>query len=211
MTVRSTTIPPRNRVRVDRVRVPWLLYVDGTVLSVRGATPQDLPGVALMHGRCSPKSLLDRYRTGGRAPAIIILDRHVRDPLSFVVTSDDGRIVGMSRVAPDDTHTIGSGEASMIIEDSWQRLGIGRSLLRHTAAAAAMSGYRQLITYPGTTAGVVQRLMMGIGTTRSMTEGQRHLHTSLSDSVRLGLGTLGSLGASPPVGAVGTQDTSALG
>ena len=203
----ARTMPPRLRslVAVDHVREPWMLYVDGTILTVRGATPQDLPGVALMHGRCSAKSLLDRYRTGGRAPAIIILDRHVRDPLSFVVTCDDGRIVGMSRVAPDETHTIGSGEVSMLIEDSWQRLGIGRSLLRHTAAAAALSGYRQLISYPGTTAGVVQRLMTGIGTTRQMTETQRHLHTTLSENVRLGLGSLGAHGSSTPaVGAVGS-------
>ncbi len=205
MTHRPNTTRLRSLVRVDHVRERWTLYVDGTILSVRGATPQDLPGVALMHGRCSAKSLLDRYRTGGRAPAIIILDEYVRDPLSFVVTSDDGRILGMSRVAPDPRHAIGSGEASMIVEDNWQRLGIGRSLLRHTAAAAALVGYRQLITYPGTTAGTVQRLMMGIGTTRLMTEGQRHLHTSLSENVRLGLATPVSLGStSRAVDAVGS-------
>ena len=76
---------PLRRTRVASVREPWLLYVDGTVLTVRGTVPRDLPGVALMHGRCSAKSLLDRYRNGGRPPAIAILDRHVREPLGFVV------------------------------------------------------------------------------------------------------------------------------
>ena len=85
MTAQPRPLGP-DAATIARVREPWMLYLHGTPLTVRGAGPQDLPGVALMHGRCSPKSLLDRYRTGGRAPAIIVLDRHVRDPLSFVVT-----------------------------------------------------------------------------------------------------------------------------
>jgi GNAT superfamily N-acetyltransferase len=180
---------------LDQARAPWLLYVDGTPLTVRGARPQDLPAVALMHGRCSAKSLLDRYRTGGRAPAVIVLDRHVRDPLSFVVTAEDGRVVATARIAPDGLHNFGSGELSMLVEDQWQRLGVGRAVLRHCAAVATLVGYRQLISYPGTTAVAVQRLMATIGTTRSMDDVQRHLHTALSERTKLGLGTLTAGGA----------------
>ena len=182
-------------IGIDQIRAPWLLYLDGTALPVRGAVPQDLPGVALMHGRCSAKSLLDRYRTGGRPPAIIVLDRHVRDPLSFVVTTDNGRVVALARVAPDADHSFGSAEVSMLVEDQWQRIGVGRALLRHACAAAALSGYRQLICYPGTTSSTVQRLMGGIGTTRLMTDVQRHLHTALSDNTKLGLGLFTDGGA----------------
>ena len=190
------TLPPaRSRALLDQVRAPWLHYADGTALVVRGARPQDLPGVALMHGRCSAKSLLDRYRTGGRAPAIIVLDRQVREPLSFVVTTEDGRVVATARVAPDGLHAFGSAEISLLVEDGWQRLGIGRALLRHTAAVAATTGFRQLISYPGTTAAVVQRLVAAIGTTRTMTDVQRHLHTALSEHTRLGLGPLTGAGA----------------
>jgi GNAT superfamily N-acetyltransferase len=184
-----------SNITADQVRTPWLLYLDGTALTVRGARPNDLPGVALMHGRCSPKSLLDRYRTGGRAPAIIVLDRHVRDPLSFVVTTEDGRIVALSRVTADPTHQFGSGEISLLVEDNWQRIGVGRAMLRHTAAAAALSRYRQLIAYPGTTASTIQRLMAGVGTTRLIADGQRHLHTALPESAKLGLGLFSEGGA----------------
>jgi GNAT superfamily N-acetyltransferase len=177
------------------VRAPWLLYVDGSALTVRGAHPRDLPGVALMHGRCSAKSLLDRYRTGGRAPAILVLDRHVRDPLTFVAATDDGRVVAFARVAPDPTHNLGSAEIAVLVEDEWQQLGIGRALLRHAAAAAALAGYRQLVAYPGTTGATVQRLMAAIGTTRVMVEEQRHLHTALSEQTKLGLGTFVAGGA----------------
>src|SRR6478672_10293233 len=108
-------------IGIKQIRAPWMLYVYGTALTVRGAVPQDLPGVALMHGRCSAKSLLDRYRTGGRPPAILVLDRHVRDPLSFVVTTDNGRVVALARVAPDPAHAFGSAEIALLVEDQWQR------------------------------------------------------------------------------------------
>jgi GNAT superfamily N-acetyltransferase len=168
-----------------------MFYVDGTILTVRGATHQDLPGVALMHSRCSAKSLLDRYRAGGRPPAVLILDKHVREPLSFVVTADDGRTVAMSLVSPDGTHAVGSGEIAMIVEDDWQALGIGTALLRHTSAAALICGYRQLISYPGTTASTIQRLMQGVGTTRLMPDVERHLHTALPENARFWLGSAG--------------------
>jgi GNAT superfamily N-acetyltransferase len=199
--------PGSDAATVERVRGAWLLYVDGTALTVRGARPQDLPGVALMHGRCSPKSLLDRYRTGGRPPAIIVLDRYVRDPLSFVVTSEDGRVVATARVAPDPTHPFGSGEVSMLVEDAWQGMGIGRSLLRHVAAAASLARYRQLISYPGTTTAVIQRLMSAVGTTRLMLEDQRHLHTALGEQAKRGLGLFdGNAAAARAVKALGRSE-----
>ena len=71
MTPRTSPSRLRSLVSIERVREPWTLYVDETVLTVRGARPQDLPAVALMHGRCSAKSLLDRYRSGGRAPRTV--------------------------------------------------------------------------------------------------------------------------------------------
>ena len=83
----------------------------------------------------------------------------------------------------------------MLVEDDWQCLGLGRSLLRHTAAAAALARYRQLISYPGTTSATIQRMMAGIGTTRLMADDQRHLHTALAEHVKLGLGLFSSNGA----------------
>ncbi len=203
MTAKSAgSRPPRSGV-IAELRAPWLLYLDATVLTVRGAGPQDLPGVALMHGRCSAKSLLDRYRAGGRPPAIIELDRQVRDPLTFVVGSDEGRLIALSRVAPDAGHALGSGEIALLVEDNWQGLGVGSALLRHTAAAAAFAGYRQLIAYPGTTVATVQRMMAGIGTTRVRTDGIRHLRTVLGQHAKDGLGTRVAGAGARTVGALG--------
>ena len=68
------------------------------------------------------------------------------------MTTENGRVVAVAQVRTDATHSWGSGELSVLVEDGWQRLGIGRRLLRHTAAAAALTGYRQLISYPGRSA-----------------------------------------------------------
>lgn len=184
-----------NRVVPERARTPWLLYLHGSALIVRGAVPRDLPAVALLHGRCSAKSLLDRYRAGGRPPAVIVLEKYVRDPLSFVVATEDGQIVGISRVSTDTSHSWGSAEISLLVEDNWQRLGIGRALLRHTAAAAAMARYRRLTAYPGTTLGTIQRLLSAVGTTCLAVQGERHLHTALPTTAKLGLGPLSDGGA----------------
>jgi GNAT superfamily N-acetyltransferase len=120
---------------------------------------------------------------------VVSLDRHLRDPLSFVVACDDGRVVAGGRVGPDPLHPLGSGEVAILVEDAWQRLGIARPLLRHLAAAAAWSGYQQLVAYPGTALVVGQRLMLGVGATRlSDTGGERHLHATVPVSARLGLG-----------------------
>jgi len=171
-----------------------MLYADGSMLHVRGAMPHDLPGVAMLHRRCSAKTLLDRYHSGGRAPAVLILDRDLRVPLSFVVSTNEGRVVAQAQVSPDTDHTIGSAQIAMLVDDQWQALGIGRALLRHCAAAAALSGYRQLIAYPATTLPVIHRLMGSVGTTRVITDPSRHLHTSLPQSARDGLGNVhGSL------------------
>lgn len=193
MTTHLHTIRTRDLASADAVRAPWLFYADGTVLTVRGSRPHDLPGFALMHSRCSAKTLLDRYRTGGRAPAVTVLDEQLRAPLSFVVSSEDGRVVAHAQVRPDTDHPIGSASVAILVEDQWQLLGIGRALLRHCAAAAALTGYRQLIAYPGTTGQGVQRLMSAIGNTRLMVDAERHLHTSLPESARYGLGGLAPL------------------
>ena len=190
MTTRIHSLRASAQTSASNARAPWLLYADGTILTVRGATPQDLPGVAMMHKRCSAKTLLDRYRAGGRAPAVVILDSHLREPLSFVATSEDGRVVAQAQVSPDTEHTMGSAQVAMLVEDQWQGLGVGRTLLGHVAAAAVLGGYRQLIAYPATTLPVIQRLMGTVGTTRVMADPQRHLHTTLPQSARDGLGSV---------------------
>ena len=180
----------------ELVGEPWTLRVDGVELTVRPSSQHDLAGTAVMHRRCSARSMLGRYRLGGRPPAVLALDRQLRQPMSFVVAlrqSGPGPapIIATASLATDARHDESSAEIALLVEDSWQRLGIGRELVRHLAGAAALAGYHDLVAYPGAAMAGVQRLMVRVGTTRMVPgEDGGHLHTMLAPSAMHGLGPL---------------------
>jgi GNAT superfamily N-acetyltransferase len=186
---RLTDGAPEHACLTELVRQPWWLRVDGVDLLIRPAAPKDLEAVAGMHGRCSARSLLDRYRTGGRAPAVAALDHMLRRPLSFVASTARGEIVATAVAATDQRHGPKSAEAGLLVEDAWQRLGMGRELMTHLAGAALVCGYRDLIAYPATSVLVAQRLLIDVGRTRVVRlPDDLHLHATLPESAALGLG-----------------------
>jgi GNAT superfamily N-acetyltransferase len=172
------------------VQEPWVLRVGVTPLLVRPATPRDLAAVARMHARCTPRSLLDRYRAGGRPPAVIAVDRLLRQPGTVVAATPHGEVVATAALDRDHRHNPFCAEVGLLVEDTWQRLGIGTELLCHVAGTAAASGYRELIAYPATATEAAERLLHGVGRTRSVADGEPHLHTYLPESATLGLGAV---------------------
>lgn len=178
------------------VHEPFRLRVGQTELTVRPSTELDLAGAAGLHRRCSARSLLGRYRLGGRGPAVIALDRQLRAPLSFVVTGRQigpipTAIIATAVVGTDPAHGSDTADVAVLVEDSWQAQGIGRELTRHLAGTAALVGYTRLVAYPGPSDSVVQQLMIRIGpTTMVQTEDGGHLHTRLPARAVEGLGPL---------------------
>jgi hypothetical protein len=63
-------------------------------------------------------------------------------------------------------------------------------LVSHLAGVAQAAGCRELIAYPMTALGPVRRLMVGVGRTRLVPDPQPHLHTYLTDSATLGIGSV---------------------
>jgi GNAT superfamily N-acetyltransferase len=171
-------------------RQPWTLRVGGDALTVRPSSARDLAAVAQMHARCSARSLLDRYRFGGRAPAVAALDHALRRPYSLVVASADGDVVATGSLERDAAHNQYCVEVGLLVEDRWQRLGIGTELMSHLAGVAQVAGYAELIAYPATATAAVQRLMVEIGRTRMVPDVDSHLHTYLPASATLGLGSV---------------------
>jgi GNAT superfamily N-acetyltransferase len=170
-------------------RRAWRLRVDSETLLIRPSSWRDLAAVAAMHGRCTPRSLLYRYRRGGRPLAVSALDNQLRGPMSFVATLRDGRVVAAAVAAPDERHGADYAEIGILVEDAWQGLGIAREVVPHVAGAAWVAGYSQLTAYPGPDSGPAQRLMVDVGRTRLVTEGgEVHLHTLLNETTSLGLG-----------------------
>ena len=194
-TSRSTVEPLRPGRKADRelvalARQPWTLRVGRTPLVVRPATPRDLRAVATMHSRCGARSLLDRYRFGGRPPAVAALDQMLRRPDTVVAATATGDVVATATLARDQLHSHRCVEVAVLVEDQWQRLGIGTELMAHMAGVAQATGFPELIAYPATAMAAVQPLMVGVGRTRVVPDLDLHLHTYLPESAALGLGSV---------------------
>lgn len=181
---------PVDRELVALVREPWTLRVGRVPLLIRPSSTRDLAALARMHRRCSARSLLDRYRSGGRAPAVAALDRLLRSPESYVAATPDGEVVATAALTPDTGHGPFCITAGLLVEDAWQRLGIGAELSTHLAGVAHLLGYRELIAYPATAMAAAQRLLVEIGRTRVVPDVEAHLHTFLSEAAGLGVGAV---------------------
>jgi L-amino acid N-acyltransferase YncA len=180
---------PRHAALTGMVNQPWAVRVGSASLLIRAATARDLKAVAEMHGRCSPQSLLNRYRAGGCRPAVAALEKQLREPLSFVAATYGGTVVATAVAAPDPRHGPDAAEIGLLVEDAWQGWHLGRELMSHLAGATLVCGYRELIAYPATSLVMAQRLMIDVGSTRIVVDPDgTHLHTYLSESAALGLG-----------------------
>jgi N-acetylglutamate synthase-like GNAT family acetyltransferase len=123
---------PRVPGRRERVALPA-----GPELTIRRAGPDDLAEALAMHGRCSQRTLLRRYH-GPAQDA----DRYLAHLLSprfgqtLVAESATGRIVALAHLLWDGDET----EVALLVEDTWQRRGIGAELLRRLTAVASDAG-----------------------------------------------------------------------
>jgi GNAT superfamily N-acetyltransferase len=111
--------------------------VEPTTVVVRRGSVQDADALIAMHDRCSAETLLRRYH----APVPRVSPRLARtllepaDGLSLVVTSGD-QVVAAGLLA---TGPVGP-ELGLMVEDRWQRHGLGAKLLRRLAEEAAERG-----------------------------------------------------------------------
>ncbi|MGN6608223.1 MAG: GNAT family N-acetyltransferase [Jatrophihabitans sp.] len=170
---------------------PWMTRAGHQPVLVRPSRPRDLPGLAQLHARCSARSLLDRYRSGGRPPSALALESMLRERYSVIAMRQDGSVVASAVLRRDPRHGARCAEIGVLVEDAWQRQGIGSDLVAHLAGVAQVAGFTELITYPATAVAAAQRLMLEGGRSR-MVPGTPdvHLHTYLPENAALGLGSV---------------------
>ena len=184
------TVTARDPHLTDLVGQPWLTWAGPQPLLVRPGTLRDLAAVARLHSRCSARSLLGRYRCGGSSPAVAALDHTLRTRPSVVAVRPTGEVVAFGTLAADPRHGRHCVDIGVLVEDGWQGRGIGRDLVGHLAGIAHVAGHRELITYPATAVRATERLLVEVGPTRVVPGHVTHLHTYLSDSATLGLGSV---------------------
>ncbi|WP_083976579.1 GNAT family N-acetyltransferase [Kitasatospora azatica] len=150
----DAVLGPRVPKVADQLSLPA-----GTDLTVRRADPGDKAAALAMHHRCSAATLRKRYH-GPVADADRYLD-HLLDPRhgqTLAVETVDGELVALAHLMWDDD----SAELAVLVEDGWQRRGLGLDLLRRMAALAAEAGVATVyaVTQAGNTAliGAMQRL-----------------------------------------------------
>ncbi|MFE2724133.1 GNAT family N-acetyltransferase [Kitasatospora sp. NPDC059327] len=128
----DTLLGPRVPDVSARLRLPA-----GADLTVRRADAGDHEAALAMHHRCSPETLRKRYhgpvRDADRYLEHLLDARHGQ---TLAVEAADGRIVALGHLMWDDD----SAEVAVLVEDDWQRRGLGLDLMRRMAALSLEAG-----------------------------------------------------------------------
>ncbi|WP_405392191.1 GNAT family N-acetyltransferase [Streptomyces sp. NBC_01102] len=114
-----------------------LTLPEGNEITVRRADRSDLAAARAMHDRCSEHTLGLRYH-GPVRDADRYLD-HLLSPRfgrTLAVQTASGRLVALGHLLWDGDET----EVALLVEDDWQRRGIGSELLSRLVALAVEAG-----------------------------------------------------------------------
>jgi N-acetylglutamate synthase-like GNAT family acetyltransferase len=134
---------------------------DGTILTLRRAAPSDGPAVARMHRRCSLDTVFRRYLTA--MPRLSPqLQRRLLDLHLTVVAEHGHEVVGLAHLAATEGEPL---ELALMVEDGWQRRGVGRGLAEVVLRSAEDAGHTSVVacTLPSSTAvhSLVRRIRGG--------------------------------------------------
>jgi GNAT superfamily N-acetyltransferase len=109
---------------------------------VREASYADAAGLTAMHARCSHDTVFRHYGAPLARLDLRLARRMLLGEGSALVAAVDGAVVGFATVSPVED---GRAELSLLVEDRWQRRGIGTRLLGAATRQAAESGAEHLV------------------------------------------------------------------
>lgn len=116
---------------------------DGAAVVLRKGVPADADMLSALHNRCSAATLFRRYHTGVRTVPRRWLHRLLMPPRGTSVVAACGHeVIGFAQFIP--IAATPAAEVSLLVEDSWQRRGIGTALLARVATLAVAAGITEL-------------------------------------------------------------------
>ena len=132
---------------MSAVDVPPASVAAGTC-SLRRAAAGDRPALERMLARCTGQTRYRRFH----GPVSVFPERYLTEalsgsPLHFALVAcldehdEDGTVVALASCRAVDE---GVAELGILVEDEWQRRGVGSDLLREMVAYAARTGLRVL-------------------------------------------------------------------
>jgi N-acetylglutamate synthase-like GNAT family acetyltransferase len=115
---------------------------DGRSVTIRAASPRDAGDVSAMHVRCSTETVRHRYHS---VPTMTgrFLSQLLSTDIALVAVAPNRAVVALANLGRDDGDT---GELAVVVEDAWQRAGLGSTLLDQLVGMARLVGYREVYT-----------------------------------------------------------------
>jgi acetyltransferase len=176
----------------ERLREPITVPLsDGTAVCLRPIRPDDAPRLQALQARLSPDSIYLRWlaaRTelpAAEAAHLAELDYVTR--MAYVATTgqgEDEQVIGVARyglVRRDDPE---EAEAAVVVQDDFQRRGLGWALLGRLMRYARAMGVRTLVAEISATNARMLRFLErgGLPVTRRLEGGAWQIRMDISDA-----------------------------
>ncbi|MUL43841.1 GNAT family N-acetyltransferase [Streptomonospora sp. PA3] len=138
----------------------------GIEIEVRQAGAADADAIGRIHARCSAETIRGRYQSGMRRlpPSMLDLFCDAERGLTLLARpSAGGEPIALAHLM--FTLDPGVGEIAFLVEDSWQRQGVGTALTRALIAVAADWGLAEVRAETVAGNRGMQRIMRRVGAT----------------------------------------------
>jgi N-acetylglutamate synthase-like GNAT family acetyltransferase len=140
--------PPTSRTGKDSDgtlpnRIAVLAGAPVPPVPIRQAATSDRPALAKMVARCSEQTLVRRFQSSQPSiPEPYLTEALAGSPGHFALIAQAGEtVVALASCVAAER---GSAEIAVLVEDSWQRLGVGTLLLGQLIAHADQNGLPKL-------------------------------------------------------------------